>query len=183
MFTGIIHDGSNTGRYNRLVKELEWQGIKDYHIFPAIHDIRSTKKGINLAHKQIIEYAQVAGFEEMCVMEDDIKFCHPNSFNYFLKMKPKDYDLYLGGIYVGEILPDNTVTSFSGFHLYVCHSRFYEKFLATPDDAHIDREMTGLGKYIVCEPFAAIQHNGFSSNTGKMEVYDNLLQGRNLYNG
>jgi len=182
-FIGIIHVEKDTDRYNRLLKELEQQGIKDYTIFPAVHDIRSVKRGINLAHKSVIEYAKEAGFEEVCVMEDDLRFTNPNSFNYFLKSKPTDYDLYLGGIYVGDIFPDKTVKSFSGFHLYLCHSRFYDKFLATEEDAHVDREMTGLGRFVVCEPFAAIQYNGFSSNTGKEEVYDHLLHGRRLYDG
>ncbi len=44
-------------------------------------------------------------------MEDDVRFTNPNSFKYFLENKPKDFDIYLSGIYLGEILEDNSVKS------------------------------------------------------------------------
>ena len=183
MFIGVVHDESNTERNIRLIAELSSQGIKNYTIFPAIHDIRSVKKGINLAHKSVVEYAQLADFDEVCVMEDDVKFTHYNSFNYFLSQKPIDFDLFLAGIYVGDILKGGMVKSFCGFHCYVVAKRFYELFLSVPEDYHIDRAMEGLGKFIVCNPFAAIQYNGKSSNTGKYENYDSLLAGRKFYLG
>jgi len=183
MFIGVINNASDTERYERLIKELAEQGITNYSIFPAIHDITSVKKGINLAHKSVIEYAQLAGFEEVCVMEDDIKGTHPNSWNFFLQNKPKDFDIYLSGIYTGVIQPDNSVRNWCGFHCYIVAKRFYETFLSVEDDAHIDQALSGLGKVYVCNPFAFIQYEGISSNTGKFEAYDHLLQGRDLYSG
>jgi hypothetical protein len=181
MFIGVIHNPDNTERHERLLAELSAQGLTDYQIFPAIHDIRSVKRGINLAHKYVIEYAQVAGFEEVCVMEDDIRATDLDSWNFFLANKPEDFDIYLSGIYLGDINPDNTVREFSGFHCYVVKSKFYEAFLSVPDDEHIDRALAGLGRFVVCNPFAFIQYDGVSSNTGKYESYSRLLQGRNLY--
>jgi len=183
MFIGVIHSEKNTERYERLIRELEGQGITDYHIFPGIHDITSVKKGINLAHKSVVEYAMEAGFDEVCVMEDDLKATHKDSWKYFIENKPKDFDIYLSGIYMGVISKSNTVEKFCGFHCYIVSQRFYETFLSTEDDAHIDMSLAGLGKFVVCNPFAFIQYNGFSNNTGKVENYDPLLNGRNLYNG
>jgi len=183
MFVAVIHNSNNTERYERLLKELEVQGITDYQIFPAIHYVTSVKQGINHAHKSVIEYAAMAEFDEVCVMEDDIRFTHPKSWEFFLANKPKDFDIYLGGIYLGVLLEGNRIESFCGFHCYIVSKRFYSTFLSVPDDEHIDRCMTGLGKFVVCNPMAAIQYNGFSSNTGKDENYDPLLNGRLLYDG
>jgi hypothetical protein len=114
-------------------------------------------------------------------MEDDVRFTNPNSFKYFLENKPKDFDIYLSGIYIGEILEDNSVKSFTGFHCYIVNERFYDEYLSVPDDEHIDRALSNLGKYYVCNPFIAIQYNGFSYNT-KMDMnYDDLLRERELY--
>jgi hypothetical protein len=183
MFTAIIHNTDHTERFQRLRAELETQRIGLYTIFPSVYHYLSAKHGINLAHKQCVEYARVAGFNEICIMEDDVKFVHPNAFTYFLENKPKEYDIYLSGIYSGEILPDNTVKSFCGLHCYVVHSDFYQTFLSLPPDEHIDQAMSGKGRFVVCNPFAAIQYNGHSYNTGKVENYDSLLAGRELYKG
>jgi hypothetical protein len=182
-FIGVINMPNDTERLKRLTVELSNQGIDRYTIFPGIHDRLSVKKGINLAHKSVIEYAQLAGFEEVCVLEDDIKFTHPNSFQYFLESKPDNYDLYLGGYYVSKANADKTLYSFSGFHIYLCHSRFYEKFLSVEEDAHIDRAMEGLGKFVVSPKIVAEQFDGKSSNTGKEEVYGHLMAGKEIYKG
>lgn len=182
MKANIIHSDYYQERLPRLLNELEKQGIGYYELWEGIVDKHSTKKGINLSHKQIVEYAKLADWDEVLIMEDDVRFCGEGAFDYFLESKPKEFDLYLSGIYLGEILPNNTVKSFSGLHCYVVHSRFYDKFLNTPNDEHIDRILSNLGEYKVCNPFAAIQYNGFSSNTRKEENYDYLLQDKDFYN-
>ena len=114
-------------------------------------------------------------------MEDDVHFTNPDSFSYFLRNKPLDFDIYLSGIYIGAIREDQTVDNFTGFHCYIVNSKFYDTYLNTPLDEHIDRALGGLGRYVVSDPFIAIQYNGFSYNT-KMEMnYDSLLEGRKLY--
>jgi hypothetical protein len=166
-----------------LMRELVAQGLTDkVMFFPFVHDFRGAKHGINEAHKQIISYAKVAGFDEVIVLEDDVRFCGEGAFDYFLQNKPEDYDIYLSGVYVSISSEDGTLKSFSGLHCYMVHSRYYDTFLKTPQDEHIDQAQDGKGKFVVCEPYAAIQHNGFSHNTGKVEVYDSLLEGRKFYN-
>lgn len=181
MKANIIHSIYYQERLPRLLNELSSNGITDYELWEGIIDQKSSQKGINQSHKQIVEYAQLAKWDEVLIMEDDVRFCGEGSFEYFLQNKPESFDIYLAGIYMGEILPDNTVKTFSGLHCYIVHSKFYEKFLSTPTDAHIDRALSELGEFKVCNPFAAIQYNGFSSNTRKEENYDYLLNNRELY--
>lgn len=181
MKIAIIHDFNANDRFDRLMTELQSQKIREFSFFPAVHDSQSVKKSINLAHKQCVQFAKDTGLPEICIMEDDVQFTNNDSFAYFLRNKPEDFDIYLSGIYVGEIKEDNTVDVFSGFHCYIVKQKFYDKYLDTPVDAHIDRSLGGLGKYVVCNPFIAIQYNGYSYNT-KMDMnYDSLLEGRELY--
>ena len=181
MKIAVIHNFDSGVRYDMLMQEFKTQQIKDFQFFEAIHDINSVKKGINLAHKQCIKYALDNDLPEICVMEDDVHFTNKNSFSYFLENKPQDFDIYLAGIYLGEILADNSVKDFAGLHCYIVNKRFYETFLSVTDDEHIDRALAGLGKYYVCSPFTAIQHNGFSYNTKRDMIYDELLKDRKLY--
>lgn len=162
------------------MKELKSQEISDFKLWNGIY-LPSIKASINKAHKQIVEWAYENDLDEVCIAEDDICFTAKGAWDYFLQQKPKDFDIYLGGIYSGDIKEDNSVDRFTGFHLYVVSKKFYPIYLSVPDDEHIDRALGGKGSYIVCNPFAAIQYEGFSSNTGKMETYGNLLEGRKLF--
>lgn len=182
MKINVIH-GGRIERKESFLTQFEQQGIVDYEIWFGIHDKHSIVRTINLSHKQIVEYAQLRGDKMVCIAEDDILFTHPDSYKYFLDNIPQDFDIYLGGIYTGHIEPDNSVKSFTGFHLYIVHERFYETYLSTDKDTHIDISLANLGKYILCNPMAAIQLNGFSSNTGKEMNYDFLLANKQLYKG
>lgn len=182
MIVNIIH-GRRDERLPRLYNELQDQGITDFKIWEGIHDVRSIVRSINLSHKQIVKYAKDNFIPEICIGEDDVRFTHPNSFNYFLQNKPKEFDIYLSSIYLGEIAADNTVQSFSALHLYIVNERFYDTFLSLPEDEHLDRAMSGKGLFVVCHPFIAEQYDGFSSNTGKEEQYGGLMRGRQMYNG
>lgn len=115
------------------------------------------------------------------IAEDDIKFTAPFAFNHFLKQKPREFDLYLGGIYHGTIHSENTVEDFAGLTLYIIHQTFYDTFLSAGENTDLDRELAGKGKFIVCNPFAAIQHNGYSDNKKEFINYDDCLKGRILF--
>ncbi len=175
--------GNRAERLPLLVAELDRQGIDDFEFWDGVYLRHSVKASINEAHKQIVRYAQLAGFREVLIAEDDFVGTHENSFKFFLSQKPEQYDLYLSQVYLGELDDKNMVKSFTGMTMYFVHSRFYETFLSTDPEEHIDRALGGLGDYHVCVPFPFIQRNGFSSNTGKNEVYDTLLQGRKLFGG
>lgn len=178
----IIHCANQSNRLPRLLNELEGQGIKEFELWEGYHDKDSVVKSINLAHKSIVEYAQLAKWDECLIFEDDIRFCGAGAFQYYLNNKPTEFDLYLGGVYIGDPDENHTVNHFTGFHCYIIHSRFYQTFLDTPNDEHIDVALSNLGNFHVSHPFTSIQYNGFSSNTRKDENYDSLLQNRLLYN-
>ena len=183
MLIGVIHSEDRYDRLKRFQDDFKEQGIEDYLVFPAIFET-TPQHGINKAHKQIIKYAKDYGFSEVCVFEDDVKFTHPNSFNYFLANKPQDFDIYLAGIYLGDIDENKRIKNdFAGFHCYIVHEKFYDTYLSVPDTEHIDRALGGLGDFYVCHPFAAIQYNGFSDNTKREMTYDFLLERWELYKG
>lgn len=180
MIAHVIHDPNRTDRFVTLQKEAGEQGFP-FKLFPALK-AEPPYKGISLAHKQIVQYALDQNLDEVLIMEDDVRFCGPGSFRYFLDNRPSEFDLYLAGVYFGVLTSDNTVKQFSGLHCYIVHKRFYDTFLKIDPEQHLDFALTGKGLYKVCNPFAAIQYNGFSDNVKKEADYDNLLRGRKLFN-
>lgn len=172
--------GNRGERLPRLMKELETQGITNYEFWEGIY-LPSIKESINAAHRQIVEYARLAEFAEVVIAEDDIMFSNVGAWQYFLSQKPKEYDIFLGGIFNGDIDENNVVRDFTGMTLYSVHSRFYDTFLSVNPLDHIDRELGGLGRYIVCHPMVATQYDGVSGNTGKFETYKEMQSGRTFW--
>lgn len=170
-------------RKESILKELREQGIWDkVDFFPAIHDKKSVASGISKAHKQIIRVAQMCKLESVIVLEDDCRFMGEGAFDEFLRQCPESYDIFLGGIYTGVIDEDNKTKAFSGFHCYRVAQRYYQTFLEADEEQHIDRAQAWKGEFYVCNPFIAIQWNGFSHQTRKEENYDPLLRGRQFFN-
>lgn len=159
------------------MNELQSQNITDFMFWPSVHR-KTVKAGINAAHKQIVADAYEKDLPEVAIAEDDILFTSPNSWKYFLEKKPKEFDLYLSMVYLGDPDKDGIVKDFTGMTCYIVSKKFYPTFLTVPDDEHIDRALSGTGVFFVCHPFIAKQYNGFSANTGKSENYDQLLTGR-----
>ena len=172
--------GNLSERLPNLNRELSEQGILNYEFWPGVY-LPSVKASINAAHKQIVEYARLAEWPEVYIAEDDLKFSGAGAWDYFVKQKPDDFDIYLGGVFLGDIANDNTVKEFTGMTLYVVKQMFYDTFLSSPDDDHIDRILGGLGNYVVCNPFVVTQYDGRSSNTGKHESYGRLQASRKFY--
>lgn len=175
----IIHNPLRSDRLEVLKKEILEQNILDYELVPAIMD---NKRGIAKSHKTIVRKAKELGLPAVLIMEDDVRFCGPGAFKYFLDNIPETYDLYLSGVYYGKLNDVNKVNKFSGLHCYLVHERFYDTFLSIKEEGNIDNNLTGAGYYKVCYPFAAVQHNGFSDNVHKEVNYDKYLSGRKFYN-
>lgn len=177
----IIHLNRRKDRIELLNKELIEQNITNYKIWNGILDKENIKKGIAQAHKQIVDWARNHNLPSVIIAEDDIKFTARNAFEFFFKNEPKDFDLYLGGISHGNINIDDSVTDFAGLHLYKINQSFYNTFLLLPENKDIDRSLANKGKYIVCNPFVAIQQNGYSDNQKKYQSSDLYLQNRKLF--
>lgn len=182
MLVGIIHNPKDGKRMDQLMGQLQEQRIRNYTLFPAIIDRRSTKRGINLAHKSIVETARDLRMDRVAILEDDVLFTHPQSWAKFLADMPKSFDIYLGGCYIPEFSGESLI-SWCGMHCYIIHSRFYNEFLSLPEDEHIDRALAGKGEFHLSKPMIAIQSNGYSSNTKKEEDYSPLLVGAELFRG
>lgn len=134
---------------------------------------------ISRSHKACIRAAQQNSEPYALVMEDDCHFPSADGFTWWLQQLPKQpFDIYLGGIFSGYPLPDGLVKSFCGLHCYVVAARFYATFLAAKEDMHIDHALAGKGTYFVCQPFAAIQRNGYSDNVKKEMDYGNTVAGK-----
>jgi hypothetical protein len=164
-FLHIIHLPHRKDRLTLLQNELTKQEIADVKMWDGIADNSLPCRGISRAHKQIIAWAKENKLKEVCIAEDDIQFSAPGAFLYFKNRKPSDFDLYLGGITWGAIQVDQSVHDFSGSTLYIASERFYEGLLHLPEDIDYDRAMAGLGKFIVCDPMIACQHDGYSDHS------------------
>lgn len=175
MIANIIHNSKDKERKDRLTLEFHRQKwVPEVRFWPAVF-LEKPYMGIMEAHKQVVRWAKENNEPCVWIMEDDIRIPNIYGLEYFLENQPDDFDIYLGGIYSGSILQNNLVHTFAGLHCYLVNERFYDKFLNLPPTAHLDRALRGKGRFVVCNPFAAIQHNGFSYNTGKTENYDHHL--------
>ena len=181
MTINIIHLSGRLDREKSLKKELIEQNISDYKIWEGIIDPNIPSRGISKAHKQIVKYGLDNSLQEILIAEDDLKFTSKGAFEFFLKSKPKDFDIYLSGIYFGELSVDNIVKDFSGLTCYIINQRFFKTFLSLPENDNIDRCLKNKGTFVVCNPFTVIQYNGFSDNVKRHCNYDNYLKGRKLY--
>lgn len=182
MIIHIIHDRNRKDRYDLLQKEIEQEGLTVVY-WPAIKSEKPLA-GISLAHKQIVRYAKNQGLPFVCIAEDDLHFTASGAWIYFMENMPDDFDLYLASVYWGEILqPSNTVHCFSGMTLYVVHQKFYNTFLSMPGDKHIDRALKYSGNFVVCNPFAAIQHETQSDNNRGVLNNSKWMGKRKLFAG
>jgi len=164
MQVNIIHLPHREDRLKSSLKELESQNITDFKFWDGIVDPHNIPRGISQAHKQIVRSAKNEGLKEVLIAEDDLKFTACGAFDFFIKNKPPDFDLYLASIYCGEIDKNNTVNDFSGLTFYIIAENFYNTFLNIPEYNNIDRLLNGKGKFIVCNPFTVIQSDGYSDN-------------------
>lgn len=174
----IIYDSRHSEDYGRLINEFIEQGITKYRFWDAIVLNDSVVKSINASHKMIVRWAKENNKKEVVIAEQDLSFTSPKSWKYFLLQKPKDFDLYLWGTYLIP-LSNNKIC---GFQLYIISEKFYDKFLGTPDDVHIDTYMDELGgDYKFCYPFPALQRPGFSANNMADVNYNAILSKEDIY--
>lgn len=177
----IIHLKHRRDRMLLFQQQISEQGIKNYKIWEGIKIDNNPKKGIAMAHKQIVEWAGNQNLSSIIVAEDDIQFTASGAYKYFLENEPESYDLYLGGIVYGKLNSDNSINEFSGLTLYMINQRFYETFLSIPETLDLDRALANRGEYIVCNPFVAIQHDGYSDNHSKYMKYDRYYENRSFF--
>lgn len=170
----ILHDSRSFERYSPLIEEMHRQGI-DYQLWDIVECQASVIKSINLSHKRIVQYAKDNKLPEICIGEDDVYFPSPKGWMYFIMNKPKEFDLYLSSTFAPK--GSGLVC---GLHCYVISEKFYDKFLAAPENEHIDTAMDSLGgDYKFCYPYAALQREGIWSANNKSKVnYTALIKNK-----
>lgn len=178
--TAPIKRGHGALRIDRLKAEMERQGISEYRLWPTIEAPNKPRRAsISMGHKSIVRWAMEEGLPEVLIFEDDIRFPAIDGFQYFLSKKPKtEFDLYLVGVYRGDIDENGITQRFTGMTGYFISDRYYDIFLTTDERLDIDGGQAHRGVFHVCTPFAAIQHAGFSINMQEEVDHNYLLVGK-----
>lgn len=185
MKVNIIIDNRFPDKYGKLLEELIRQEITDYKLWDAIV-LPDVVKSINYSHKAIVLNAKKTGLKEVCIFEDDCYFPNEKGWQYFLKNKPHDFDVYIGGSYLLDnrydwVEPLVKVDSWVGNHCIIISEKYYDTFLSLPENEHIDTANTGKGDFYICYPFAALQRRGYSSNNKAIVDYNLMLNDKNIY--
>lgn len=174
----IIYDNRQDADYGRLLGEFIEQGITDYKFWDAVCKKESVVESINASHKMIVRNAKERGLKDVIIGEQDLTFTDKGAWDYFLKNKPKEFDIYLGATY---ILPVSN-KKICGFHLYIISEKYYDSFLSVPDDAHIDTAVCDWGgDFNFCYPFPALQKAGFSFNAKDIVDYNKNLSEEDIW--
>lgn len=170
----IIHLPNNPNyphrkmREDNFLKEIQEQGIKDYKVWEAIFIEDNSIKAISQSHKMIVQDAKEKKLPSVMIAEDDFSFTAKGGWDYFLNKMPEDFDLYLSHVYDGRWDDNGKIKGpFSSLTLYCIHEQFYDKFLAKPEDEHLDLVMNKAWRHniYVCLPMVCRQLNGWSENS------------------
>lgn len=149
-----------------------WPGNTDENVFRS--------GNINRAFKQIVRDAKKNNLRMVCIGEDDLQFTAQGAWKYYLDNMPEDFDLYLGGIYAGQLEENRIINGYSGNTLITVHEKFYDFFLSANEDplglgqGHLDRWLGNFcfeKKYIVCLPFVVKQIPNYSDNHRRVPSY------------
>ena len=183
----IIHNSQDKVRSENIVRQFASQNTKyEYEIVEAVMDFGMPQKGISKSHKKCVALAKERGWENVTIVEDDIKFLDPNSLNIYkrtLGEVTEFWDLFFGGIYSGDVTEKFgkswgcVMNKVSGLHLYTVNSSFYDKFLSCDENYHIDYFLSEElhARSFCCVPFVAIQNDFYSYNARKITEYNIAL--------
>lgn len=187
----VIHNDQRAERVENIKKEFAKCGITTFGIQKSIF-ASTPKAGISQAHRSVVAKAKEQNWAFVIIMEDDVRFTHPDSFNKFMAqimICPEEVDILMAGLYTTTQFLDTPLKQFkevadvSGFHCYCVFQKAYDRFLEAPDTYHIDKWATGktLGKLkTYCSyPFLAIQQDGFySDNKKQVKDYSHLIKNK-----
>jgi len=185
-FTGSSKvDAVAKERYDKLVKELDSEGITEYSIIEGFYDPKNIKKAIHKGHQLIVRLAKEQGMEYCIIAEDDLKFTAPGAWKYFISQIPESFDLFSGVVYSASMEGNRVMNGASGImSLYVVSKRHYDFFLSMNTNNHVDRE-AGLTaykhEYYVCDPQVVIQRGGYSFNLRQSMTYEVYMEGKSFY--
>jgi hypothetical protein len=186
----IIHDEQRLDRKEMMGSELpKFFGDKNITTQPAIKD-RFAAVAITRVHQACIAQAKQNKYDNVLVMEDDVRFLDgarswADHLLKYVDMIEEEWDVLLGGVYTLKIDKEappgwakiNKLASFSGLHWYIMSERAYDRFLSLDPSrtVHVDRWM---GENLNCWcawPMFAVQYPGYSDQKERLMNYDHLL--------
>lgn len=172
----VIKHTASALRLQSILEQMNEQNAK-FKIWDGILD---GVTGCSQSHKMIVRDAKEKGLDRIIIAEDDIKFFAPGAFQYFLDCIPETFDLYLGTTYSMDEYPDNKVVGmFDSLTLYIIDKKFYDQFLAMPEDNHIDRELCKLlskgADFKICQPIVCEQIDGYSFLAKRVRTYGHRM--------
>lgn len=186
----VINLPKRTDRMSKFEIQASEQNMP-FKRWDGIIDLACVFRGISAAHRRIIMYAKTKGLSKCFVAEDDCIFTGFGAWDYFISQMPKEADMYFASFYEGKVDGNNRLIKgnshdelLSGMTLYVVYERFYDVFLNINPMDHIDKSLGLLAdkyEFYVCNPFVAIQSNGWSDNKKKECNYDKYMIGRKLF--
>lgn len=187
----VIHNIHNIQRKENFIQEMTFQGLvlsKDYTVVLAEMHRGKACTGISRSHKKCIKLAKEHDLPYAIIIEDDIMFLHKQSLIKFQKYRqdlPKDWDIYLGGLYDGHPVPFNenlaiVPDKISGLHMYMVNQNFYDKFLEADEAMNLDGwiSMEAKAKIYLAYPILGLQHEFYSDNAKKILHYNYGIEKR-----
>jgi len=167
-------------REKSVIEQMEMEGCR-YRFWPGIIE-KPKKAGINKAHRQIVQWTKDNNLPNVFIAEDDLKWYGKGAWKYFLDNMPDDYDLYLSSYYSGRADENNIIQSFSGLTLYSVKNSYYDTYLSTPDNGHIDTALSMAGgKFVVSPKFVTYQMPSFSEQRGRFADDSNRHKGKLIF--
>lgn len=176
----ILFDDRRMELYDVIVEEMKRQGIKEYKWHSPIFE-GSVVHSINISQKKIVREAKERGDKTCVIFEQDIWFPAEDGWQYFLSKIPENFDVFIGGSYLIDNRieykePLIKVNEWTGNHCILIHEKYYDTFLATNEDEHIDTAQRNRGDFYLCYPMAALQRAGKSANNRyEMVNYNPIL--------
>lgn len=172
----IINLPHRKQRKSSLIDHLYDYGISNYVFWDGVFAPQQMPFiSISQAHKKIVQDAKQRNLDHVIIAEDDLRFSSPNSMKYFIDNKPQSFDLFFGMVYTGNIQDGRITHGFSGMQFYMVHSRFYDRFLQSPNTKHIDvwlGEQCHKYEFYCCEPFICFGQSGHSDNFNRQWLFD-----------
>lgn len=185
----VLHLPHRTDRLELLLTQFKEQGITNYKLWDGKigQSMKERRSNVAWGHKQIVQHAKDNNLPFVIIAEDDITFTSKGAWAYYVMNMPQDFDIYFGMIYSSDkdaIVKNRIVKEVSGFTLYTVNSRFYDTFLDTPPDKHIDRVVTGKWanfKFLLPDKFMCYQNSTQSDNTMGKPDLSYFLRGREMF--
>lgn len=180
MRTVIIYNNHRPEKYDLFVAELKRQGIDNYEIYHCDKiQNKPIVECISESFKSVIREAKERGESEICIMEDDIMFPSEHGWEYFIKNKPDNYDIYIGGSYLIDNRlefkpPLVKVDSYVGNQILIVHERYFDTWLNTNEKEHCDTVHRN-GLFYLCFPFIGLQRSGWSCNSQAVVNYNPVI--------